>query len=87
LQRLLDEHRLSCGAVIAANGEVVARAGDFDAFAATGLVAAILGPYGSAEATYQLVQNPHRVMRAIWVQGSDFAFLDCAGEMVVVVFG
>jgi len=39
---------LPCGAVIAANGDVVARAGDFAAFASAGLVSALLGPYGVA---------------------------------------
>jgi len=87
LRRVLDAHRLPCGAVIAATGEVVARAGDFDKFASAGLVAAMLGPYGSAEATYHLVRNPEQVKPVIWGQGSEFAFLDCAGELVVAVFG
>jgi len=45
------------------------------------------GPYGSPEATYQLVQDPEQPKPVIWSQGGDFAFLDCAGELVVVVFG
>jgi hypothetical protein len=87
LQRVLDTHRLPCGAVIASTGEVVARAGDFDAFASAGLVSAMLGPYGSAEATYHTVRSPERIKPVMWGQGRDFAFLDCAGELVVVVFG
>ena len=79
LQRVLDAHRLPCGAVIAASGEVVARAGDFGAFDSAGLVSAMLGPYGSAEATYHLVQDSEQVKPVIWGQGSEFAFLDCAG--------
>jgi hypothetical protein len=38
LQRVLDAHRLACGAIISASGEVVARVGEFDAFASVGLV-------------------------------------------------
>src|SRR5262249_10984653 len=87
LQRVLDAHDLPCGAVIAPTGELVARAGDFDGFASAGLVSAMLGPYGSAEATYHVVQNPEQVKPVIWGQGSDFAFLYLAGELVVAVFG
>jgi hypothetical protein len=87
LQHVLDAHQLSCGAVIAPGGEVIARAGDFDTFASAGLVSGLLGPYGSAEATYQVVQNPEQAKPVIWGQGNDFAFLDCAGDLVVVVFG
>jgi hypothetical protein len=87
LQRVLDAHRLPCGAVIAGSGEVVARVGDFAAFASAGLVSAMLGPYGSAEATYHTVRSPERVKPVMWGQGSEFAFLDCVCELVVVVFG
>jgi hypothetical protein len=87
LQRVLDAHRLPCGAIIGASGQVVARAGDFTAFASAGLVSAMLGPYGSPEATYHLVQNPEQIKPVIWGQGSEFAFLDRAAELVVVVFG
>lgn len=86
LQRVLDAHHLPCGAVIAASGEIVARAGDFLAFGSAGLVSAMLGPYGSAEATYHLVQDPEQIKPVMWGQGSEFAFLDRAGELVVVVF-
>ena len=87
LRRVLDAHCLPCGAVIAPTGNVVAMVGDFDGFASAGLVSAMLGPYGSAAATYLTVQNPDQVKPMIWGQGSDFAFLDCAAELVVVVFG
>lgn len=87
LQRVLDAHRLPCGAVIARSGKVVARAGDFDAFASAGLVSAMLGPYGSAEATFHTVNSPERIKPVMWSQDAEFAFLDCAGEVVVVVFG
>jgi hypothetical protein len=87
LRRVLDAHCLPCGAVIAATGNVVALAGDFDSFASAGLVSALLGPYGSAEATYRRVQDPDQVKPMIWRQGRDFAFVDCADELAVVVFG
>jgi hypothetical protein len=87
LQRVLNAHHLACGAVIAPGGEVVARAGDFDGFGSAGLVSAMLGPRGSAEATYHSVQDPEQIKPVIWGQGNEFAFLDCAGDLVVVVFG
>ena len=70
LQRILDAHCLPCGAVIAPAGNVVALAGDFDSFSSAGLVSAMLGPYGSAEATYHTVQDPHQIKPMIWCQGS-----------------
>ena len=63
LQRVLDANCLPCGAVIAPTGEVIARAGDFDGFAGAGLVSDMLGPKGSAAATYHLVKNPSRASR------------------------
>ena len=87
LMRVLDAHQLSCGAVIDATGEVVARTGDFAAFGSSGLVSALLGPYGSAKATFDLVQNAERIKPVMWGQGAEFAFMDCVGELVVVVFG
>jgi hypothetical protein len=87
LQRVLDAHRLPYGAIIDRSGQVVARAGDFAAFASAGLVSAMLGPYGSPEATYWLVQNLDRIKPVRWGQGSEFAFLYRAGELVIAVFG
>lgn len=87
LQSVLNAHRLPCGAVIVSSGEVMARVGDFNAFASAGLVSAILGPYGSAQATYRTVRDPEQSKPMLWSQGSEFALLDCAGEFVVVVFG
>jgi hypothetical protein len=87
LQHLLDVHTLPCGAIIDASGAVVSRVGDFTALDSAGLVSAMLGPYGSPEATYHLVQNPDQIKPVIWSQGSEFAFLDRSGEFVVVVFG
>jgi len=87
LQRILDAHSLPCGAVFAANGEVRARAGDFDRFASAGLVSALLGPYGSPKATFHHVQCKEQIKPIIWGQGDEFAFLDSAGGLVIVVFG
>lgn len=87
LQRVLDAHGLPCGAVIDASGRVVAQAGEFDAFASAGLVSSMLGPYGSAHATYSAVSSLEQIKPVIWGQGSEFAFLDRVGELVVVVFG
>ena len=87
LKRVLDAHRLPCGFIINSSGEVVARVGDLAAFGSAGLVSAMLGPYGSPEATYRLVQNPDQIKPMMWAQGSEFAFLDRAGELMVVVFG
>lgn len=87
LQRVLDAHDLPCGAVIAATGDVVVRAGDFAAFGSDGLVSALLGPYGSAEATFRGVQEGQRSLPRMWSQGDEFAFADRADELVIVVFG
>lgn len=87
LRRVLEAHALSYGAVIDSVGEVFAQVGDLDAFDSAGLVTALLGPYGSAKETYDAVQQPDRIRPVIWKQGSEFAFLDCAGKLVVVVFG
>ena len=87
LRRVLDAHRLPCGAIIGPEAEVVAQAGDFVAFASAGLVSAILGPYGSTKSTYSLVQDSQQIKPVMWGQGGEFAFLDRAGELVVVVFG
>lgn len=87
LQRVLDAHSLPCGAVIAATGDIVARAGDFAAFASAGLVSALLGPYGSAKGTFDLVRSPERIKPVMWAQGDEFAVLDRAGELVIAVFG
>src|SRR5262245_28749488 len=87
LQRLLGAHDLPCGAIIGPTGAVLARTGDFEGFASAGLVSATLGPYGSAEATYESVLDPEQIKPVMWSQGDEFAFLDCAGELVIVVFG
>jgi hypothetical protein len=86
LRHVLDSHQLSCGAVIAASGEVVAQEGDFGAFASAGLVSALLGPYGSAKATFDSLEG--RLLPRMWRQGEEFAFVDKpTAELAVVVFG
>src|SRR5262249_14418577 len=74
LRRVLDAHGLPYGAVIAANGDVVARAGDLAAFGGTGLVSALLGPYGSAKGTFAGLAG--RPLPQMWRQGDAFAFAD-----------
>ena len=87
LQRVLDAHHLPCGAVIAATGDVLVRVGDFAAFESDGLVPTLLGPYGSAEATFDSVQGDERLLPRMWAQDDEFAFVDRANELVIVVFG
>src|SRR5262249_41380054 len=86
LQRVLDAHSLPCGTAVAASGELLARAGDFESFGSAGLVSALLGPYGSADATFASLQGA--VLPQIWGQGAEFAFLfKPSPGLMVVVFG
>jgi hypothetical protein len=87
LQRVLDVHLLSCGVIIDAAGEVVVRVGEFAAFCSKGLVSSLLGPYGSAKDTFDLVQSPDQIKPMMWAQGDEFAFLISAGSFVIVLFG
>lgn len=86
LTRVLNAHSLSCGAVIAAPGVVVARVGDYEAFGCAGLVSALLGPDGSAAATLGGLADQD--LPQLWEQDDAFAFVDQpAPDLAVVVFG
>jgi hypothetical protein len=86
LRQVLDAHGLPYGAVIAANGDLVARAGDFATFTGSGLLSALLGPYGSAKGTFAGLAG--RPLPQMWRQGDAFAFADLpSAELAVVVFG
>src|SRR5262245_11004993 len=86
LRTVLETHQLSCGAVISSSGDVIAREGDFDAFASAGLVSGQLGPNGSAKATFDYLEG--QLLPRIWRQGEEFAFIDKpAPDFAVVVFG
>ncbi len=87
LMKLLDAHRFECGAVINSDGEFYVRAGDFAGFGSEGLVSALLGPYGSAKATFQYLRSQDLLPR-MWFQDEKIAILDKVGPMLaVVVFG
>src|SRR3954462_7142620 len=85
LQCVLDANQLPCGAVISSSGEVVARVGDFAAFASAGLVSELLGPQGSTRATFDSLKG--QMLPCMWGQGEEFAFVDKpTAELAVVVF-
>jgi hypothetical protein len=86
LQRVLDAHHLACGAIIVANGELVARVGDFTSFGNVDLVSALLGPYGSSQETFASVQDSESPPR-MWTQGDAFALAMRVRDKVAVVFG
>ena len=62
------------------------RAGDFTRLKTGGLVSGLLGPYGSAQATFASLDG--QILPKMWAQGKVFAFVDKLGlERAVVVFG
>ena len=87
LDSVLKQHGLLCGAVISEQGVVLARAGDFGQLASDGLASTLLGPKGSPLATYGLVQPDEKIRPAMMEEGFEFALLDRAGSLMVVVFG
>jgi hypothetical protein len=85
LGRVLAAHRLVCGAVISSDGQVLVRVGDYGTLRYGGLASALLGPLGSAKATFEALDG--QVLPKLWAQGEVFAFLDKHGpELAVVVF-
>jgi hypothetical protein len=86
LWRVLDAHQLKCRAAVDATGRVVARAGDFSAFASAGLVQALLGTEAAAKTTFDSL--PGQLLPCIWGQGEEFAFVDSpVPDLAVIVFG
>jgi len=87
LQMILREHSLHCGAVFDEKGEILARAGDFSKLSADGMVSTVLGPRGSALASYGLLRPDEKVRPALLSEGREFALLERVGILMVVVFG
>jgi hypothetical protein len=86
LSRVLEAHGLVCGAFFSADGIVGPRVGDFEKLQTKGLASALLGPYGSARATFESLDG--QLLPKMWAQGQVFAFMDKVGEdLAVVVFG
>jgi hypothetical protein len=86
LRRVLSAHSLPCGAVIAAPGAVVTRAGDYAGFANDGLVPALLGPDGSPAETLARVADQLEPQLVEWQD--EFAIVDRLDpDGAVVVFG
>ena len=77
LKALLDEHSLVCGAVLAHNGEVLERAGNFDEMI---WAPSLLGPQA-------LPLLDGAIRPAMLEEGREFALLERAGGVVVLVFG
>jgi hypothetical protein len=74
LEEILQEERLSCGAVIDEIGRVLIRVGDFEAYPAPSLVSSLLGPSGTPHATYASLEG--QSLPQIWAEGEYFAFID-----------
>lgn len=83
---VLRDESLSCGAVIDEFGDVLARAGDFDAYPEPSLVSSALGPAGSPRATYASLDG--QSLPQIWAEGPCFAVIDRpAPGVAFVLFG
>jgi hypothetical protein len=74
LDEILQDERLSCGAVIDEFGEVLARGGDFDTYPEPSLVSSALGPRGTPRATFASLDG--QPLPQIWAEGECFAFID-----------
>lgn len=86
LERALAAHDLVCGAVISSDRDVPSRAGDFAALETQGLPSALLGPYGSAQATFASLEG--QLLPKRWAQGRGFAFVDKVDvDLAAVFFG
>ena len=86
LDEILQDERLSCGAVIDELGQVLIRGGDFESYPAPGLVSSLLGPTGTPRATYAGLDG--QPLPQIWAEGESFAIVDrpTAG-IALVLFG
>lgn len=87
LNTILREHSLPCGAVFDEKGEILARAGDFSRLSPDGLVSTVLGPRGSALASYGMLKPDEKIRPALMSEGREFALLERVGILMVVVFG
>ncbi len=77
LRAVLDEHSLVCGAVLAHNGTILERVGNFDDMM---WAPSLLGP--------QALPLLDRLIRpAMLEHGREFALLERVGDVVVLVFG
>lgn len=86
LCRVLKTHGLVCGAIISAEGQILLRIGDYSTLEASGLASTLLGPYGSARATFDSLEG--QLLPQIWAQGRVFAFADrWSTNLAVSVFG
>lgn len=86
LGRVLDTHGLLCGALVDASGEVIVRSGAFESLQDVGLVSSLLGPDGSAKATFDSLEG--QLLPQIYAQGENFALVDKVHrDLLIVLFG
>ena len=86
LDEILQDERLSCGAVVDELGRVLVRAGDFGSYPAPGLVSSLLGPTGTPRSTYAGLDG--QPLPQIWAEGESFAIVDRpAAGIAFVLFG
>jgi hypothetical protein len=86
LGEVLQDERLSCGAVIDELGHVLSKSGDFETYPAPGLVSSLLGPHGTPRETYFSLEGQE--LPQIWGEGQYFALIDRpVPGIAVVLFG
>jgi hypothetical protein len=84
LCRVLDDHGLTRGAIVADSGEVLAQGGDL-AYRGGGLVSAYLGPAGDPKASFDLLDGVE--LPQFHQSGENFAILDKPSpDLMAIVF-
>ena len=83
LSAILATHALECGAIVNANGEVLAKVGDFEAFSQTGFADTYLA---DPKVTFAALQC--QVLPAFTARADQFVLRDKPNrELMVIFFG
>jgi hypothetical protein len=83
LEELVAAKNLACAAAIDRNGNVIARAGDFETSAIQPLVSAMLGPYGNPRSTFGSLEG--QILPQVFSQDDALAIVDKPLEDCAVI--